>query len=329
MSTFKEAFELEKVGPSTFKGIYPLKKPIPEARGAYGGNIAGQAVLVGMRTVPDGFSPNSFHSLFVKGVLDQIPMVWEVEENSNGRNFCSRTIRGIQDGKVRYIVEISFTKNNSLKQAEINHQNYLNKKVQQAAERSGKEVDDEDDDELDDLVQKPFYFLTPYPEWLKEATEDDLIRKEDTPLFLDHKFPRQFVSLKGTEYEEEIAPSERRMSYFGRIGDGTTKLESPDLQYVAVAVISDAVFLAELARVFRVRKENLKPYFSVSLDHHMYFHDTDFDCTDWIGFAFRAVRFVNNRVLLEAEMYNSDGQHFATIFQEGLVHLNGLLDSKL
>lgn len=326
MATFGKAFEVEKSGPNTFRGNLPLAKPNPKTRGAYGGNIAGQALLVGLKTIPAGFSPNSYHSLFVKAVLDLAPLTWEVDENSNGKNFCSRTVRGLQDGKIKYVAEISFTKNNSLKQAEIDHQEYLERK------RIGGE-EKEDEDEGENLIQKPFYFLTPYPDWLKESNQHNLVHgKEDSSLFLDHLFPRQLVTLKGTEYEEDLPITERRMSYLARIGDGTMKLEDPNLQFVAAAVISDAVFLTRLARVFRVPKVDLKysiPYFSVSLDHQMYFHDTEFDCTQWIGFAFRVVRFVNNRVLLEAEMYNSDGQHFATILQEGLVHLNGLLEPKL
>lgn len=328
MATFGEAFEVKKSGPNTFGGNLPLTKPSPKTRGAYGGNIAGQALLVGLKTVPAGFSPNSYHSLFVKAVGDLIPLTWEVDENSNGKNFCSRTIRGLQDGNVKYVAEISFTKNNSLKQAEIDHEKYLEKK----SIRGGAN-EDEEEDEDDNLIQKPFYFLTPYPDWLKESNQNNLVHgKEDSNLFLDHLFPRQLLTLKDTEYEDDLPITDRRMSYLARIGDGTMKLEDPNLQFVAAVVISDAVFLTRLARVFRVPNTDLKysiPYFSVSLDHQMYFHDTEFDCTQWIGFAFRVVRFVNNRALLEAEMYNSDGQHIATILQEGLVHLNGLLEPKL
>lgn len=329
MATLGEAFEVKETGPNTFIGKLPLGKPNPKSRGAYGGNIAGQAILVGLKAVPAGFSPNSFHSLFIRAVLDLTPLTWEVEENSNGKNFCSRTIRGVHDGQIKYVATISFTKNNSLKQAEIDHQKYMERK-RQTIEGN---IKDEDEGENDDLIQKPFYFLTPYPDWLKESNKHNLVHgREDSSLFLHHLFPRQLITLKGTEYEEEVSVTERKMSYFARIGDGSMKLEDPSLQFVAAAVISDAVFLTRLARVFRVPKADLKysiPYFSVSLDHHMYFHDTDFDCTQWIGFSFRVVRFLNNRVLLEAEMYNSEGQHFATIFQEGLVHLNGMLEPKI
>lgn len=335
MSKFAEAFELVQINSSTFEGKKPLTKPNPKSRGVYGGNLAGQAILAAMKTVPPGFSPESFHSLFVKNASDQIPVTWEIDEVSNGRSFCCRTVRGVQEGKIKYMVDISFAKKNSLKEAEADHQNYLEARRSKLAmkdsglaEGTVDEKDDDDDDD-DDLVQKPFYFLTAYPDWLKNIDKSKMIHNSSTgqKRFIEHLIPRQLVSLEGSKYEESIPASKRRLAFFVRLGDGNTKLEDPNLQFAGLAVLSDSLFLTKLARLLRISTVNLNQvahYFSVSLDHTIYFHDTDFDCTEWIAFGFKALRLVNNRVLLEAELYNSAGQHVATVIQEGLVHLNGL-----
>lgn len=334
MSPFGEAFELEKVDSHTYVGIMPLTKPHPKSRGVYGGNLAGQAILAAMKTTPPGFTPELFHSLFVKNVTDQIPVTWEIDEVSNGRSFCCRTVRGVQEGAIKYLVDISFSKKNSLKDAELEHKKYLEMRREKLAmKHSGVaegtvDAEDEDDDD-DDLVQKPFYFLTPYPDWLKNI--DKLRMIHNTSLgkerFIEHLIPRQLVSLEGTKYEESIPASKRKLAFFVRLGDGNLKLEEPNLQFAGLAVLTDSLFLTKLARLLRISTVNLNQvahYFSVSLDHTIYFHDTDFDCTEWVAFGFKALRLVNNRVLLEAELYNTAGQHVATVIQEGLVHLNGL-----
>lgn len=329
MATLEEAFELVQTGHNTFEGKRPLTKPNPKSRGVYGGNLAGQAILAAARTIPTGFTPHSFHSLFVKNVSDQIPVTWEVDQDSNGRNFCCRTVRGIQDGRIKYIVDISFTKRNSVKEAEREHQNYLDRRRTKMAASEGTEnVDEDDEDEDDDLAQKPFYFLTPYPEWLKNIDKSKMIHS--TALgrrrFIEHLMPQQLLSLEGTKYEESIPASKRKLAFFVRLGDGTLKID-PAMQFAGLAVITDSLFLTKLARLLRISTVNLNEaahYFSVSLDHNIYFHDTDFDCTEWIAFGFKALRLVNNRVLLEAELHNTAGQHIATVIQEGLVHLNGL-----
>lgn len=330
MSPFAEAFELEEIGPNTFKGKKPLLKPRPQSRGVYGGNLAAQAILAAMKTIPEGFHPHSFHSLFIKNCSDEIPMTWEIERVSTGRNFCCRTVSGVQDNMVKYLVDISFTKKNSLKQAEIEHQRYLERRQAKAAKNGGK-YDDADEEEDDDLVQKPFYFLTPYPDWLKNVDKSRMEYLDHTELgedrFIEHLIPRQLSSLEGTEDEESIPAAKRKLAFFVRLGRGDLKLEDRKLQYAGLAVLTDSLFLTKLARLLRIGTVDLVKghhYFSVSLDHTIYFHDTDFDCTEWMAFGFKAMRLFNNRVLLEAEMYNTAGQHVATIIQEGLVHLNGL-----
>lgn len=326
MISFEETFELAQTGPNTFVSKVPLAKPHARSRGVYGGNLAAQAILAAMKTTAEGFTPTSFHSLFVKGVSDQIPVTWEVEAVSDGRNFCCRLVRGLQDGVIRYMVDISFAKRNLLKQAEQEHQEYLARKA--AEGKLGDDDDDEDeDDDVDDLVQKPFYFLTPYPDWLKNIDKSKMVHSTaGKRRFIEHLLPRQLLTLEGTKFEESIPASKRRLAFFVRLGDGTMKVD-PHMQFAGLAVLSDSLFLTMLARLLRISTTDLNQvahYFSVSLDHTIYFHDTDFDCTEWVAFGFRALRLVNNRVLLEAELYNTAGQHVATVIQEGLVHLNGL-----
>lgn len=319
MTDFQEAFGIRKTGPHTYQSNHKLMKPHPKSRGVYGGNLAGQALLVAIKSAPDGFTPHSLHSFFVKSASDTQGITWVVEENSNGKSFCNRTIKAVQEGETKYIANVSLTKKNSVKAAEKEFEEY---------EQRRKQAGNEDDEDDEPRVSKPFTFQTPYPSWLTNLDIDKIpTDKRAKSRFIFHKVPQQMFSLEDTKEEDAIPVTERKLSFYVRLGDDDLEITDPAYQFVGMGVLSDSLFLTRLARVMRISTVNLADvahYFSVSLDHIMYFHDVDFDCTKWMGYGFKAVRLVNNRVLLEGEMYSEDGKHVATIIQEGLVHFNGL-----
>ena len=98
-------------------GVKPLVKPHPTVRGVFGGNLAGQALLVAMKTCDPEFSPHSLHSYFIRAGSDTIPVEWDVQVVSDGNSFCNRSVKGIQNGVVIYIASISLTRRNSYKVA--------------------------------------------------------------------------------------------------------------------------------------------------------------------------------------------------------------------
>lgn len=329
MSKFEQKFTVSKTGPHKYVGNHPLEKSFPASPGVYGGNIAGQALLVAMKSVPDGYTPHSFHSYFVKGCTDKIPVEWTVEEISNGRSFCNRSIRGLQNGRVCYLANFSLARKNSLKDEQLRFDEYQEKKRKEEEERSRSDAaDDDDDDDDDDLVEKPFYFQCPLPRWLQTTSVEQLVFNDMAKdRFIYHKIPPQMVLLELTREEENMPPLLREMCYYVRLGNGDIKLPSLQSQFVGLVVTSDSLISTRLARILRITTVDLNDpahYFAVSLDHVMYFHDTDFDCTEWMGYSFKAVRMQNDRVLMEAQMYNKKGDHVASIFQEVLVQLHGL-----
>lgn len=331
----EDVYGIVKTGDFTFKGKEPLQKPAAAARGAYGGNIAGQAVLVAIRSSPEGFFPHSLHSYFVKPVSSTAVVDWEVEEILSGKNFCNRAVKGLQDGELKFFANVSLTKRNSFKTSMDKYEDYVKKEEEKAKRTKEGTLDGDEDDDDDDPVLRPLLFQTPQHDWF------DRNKVQDIPLdtrgacnLVYHKLPEEMHDLQLTGREDSIPAAERRVSYYTQWGieneggvnqplTGVTK----EFQFVGLAVISDALFLTRLARVLRVEGVDLKDfvhYFLVSLDHIIYFHDEDFDTTKWMQFSFKAVRLVNNKALLEAEMYDSKGVHVATVIQEGLVHFNGL-----
>lgn len=312
---------MENTGDGKFQLKKPLTKPVRNRRGVYGGNLVGQALLVAIRTAPPHFLPHSLHSQFLKKVSDTEIIKYSVDSISNGTTFCNRTVRAFQGGVIKYIAHISLTKKNLLAEAENAYYDY-EEKVQKVS----------DEDEEPEFVPKPFYFETPYPSWLAEESGERLyVDLHLADRYIVYKIPRRMLSLEDTRFEDSVPVTQRRMLFMVRLGKSEKEkdVDLPDaaFQYAGLGVLSDLYFLTRLARILRIENVDLtlpSHYFSVSLDHTMYFHDVGFDCTDWMAFAFKTVRLVNNRVLLEGEMYNRAGQHVATIVQEGLVHFNGL-----
>ncbi|KAK6465306.1 thioesterase-like superfamily-domain-containing protein [Scheffersomyces coipomensis] len=323
----QEEFGVIETGPNKFRSKRPLTKPVPQARGAYGGNVAAQAVIVALRTSPPDFKPHCLHSYFVKPVSSSELMDWEVDIISKGKNFCNRSVKGFQNGEIKYIANISLTRKNSNKIAQAKYDDFV--------KRQEEKGDDEDEDEDGEIIQKPFGFQTPYHPWFNNRNLDEIeVDPRGYEVLVYHKIIPELLDLKLTPEEEKVPVAQRRLAFYAKWGiENEQGYNQPltnvnqDYQYAGLAVLSDTLFLTRLARVMRLEDvdlENMVHYFSVSLDHVVYFHDDDFDVTKWMGVTFKAARFANKRVVMEGELYNDKGVHVATFVQEGLVHLNGL-----
>ncbi|RLV95966.1 Peroxisomal acyl-coenzyme A thioester hydrolase 1 [Spathaspora sp. JA1] len=332
----RREFGVRYLAKDRYCGVKPLVRPAPDSRGVFGGNLAGQAILVAIKSSPSGFKPHSLHSFFVRAANDQEVVNWEVEEVSNGNNFVNRSVRGFQSGVMVYIANISLTKRNSHKEAKQKYDDFV---IEQKARESEKAKDadgedNEDDDDSEPAPPKPFVFQTPYHDWFKKYNIDQLpVSDHESNLLIYHKILPEFTSLNLTPEEETVGVTDRRLSFLVKWGINQEQGFNQPLinvddkfQFVGLANLSDSMYLDTLLRILRVKDLDLSKkheYFSVSLDHSIYFHDDDFDVTQWIGFSYKAIRFAHNRVVIEGEMYNDKGIHIATIVQEGLVQFNG------
>ncbi|CAN3366290.1 peroxisomal acyl-coenzyme A thioester hydrolase 1 [Diutina catenulata] len=318
-----------QTGENTFRGKKPLNKPIPIAKGAYGGNICAQALVCAMATVPEGMRPHSFHSFFVKAVSDQEPVDWEVQHISDGRNFCNRSVKGRQGGVIKYIATMSLTKRNSIAREQAKFDAWA---AERRAEGKPVQVSSEDDDEFDEMPVRPFSLETPlFDKWFPHGPQGIEIDADFGRDYLTyHKLPSQLWDLSLTKYEEKQDVVDRKMAWMAKLGcteDGHNQPitgMNPTYQFAGLAVLSDSAFLGFLTRSMRLDLEGFFNYGSVSLDHIMYFHDDDFDVTQWMTFTHRPVRVANSRALVEAEIYNSKGAHVATIIQEGLLDFSSV-----
>ncbi|KAI5964679.1 uncharacterized protein KGF55_001748 [Candida pseudojiufengensis] len=338
-----EEFGVIEINKDKYIGKKPLVTPKSDSRGVYGGNIVGQSLLVAMKSCDPEFKPHSLHSSFVRAATTDSPLIYEVEEISNGNNFCNRSVKAFQNDKIVFYANISLTKKNALKESMAKYEEYnakyekkLKEKEFQVKENNDNEDDDQDDDEeVEKKPIKPFGFQTPLHNWFQKYDLNELpVSGIESNMLSYFKFFPDFLFLNKSEYENDIPVAERKFAFLVRWGiDNEQGYDQPlinvdsQFKYVGLGNLSDSLLLNVILRVLRIENVDLKDYhktfFGVSLDHVLYIHDDDFDVTKWMGYSFKTIRFSHDRILVEGEIYNDKGVHVASVIQEGLLKFEG------
>ncbi|WP_244927744.1 acyl-CoA thioesterase II [Nocardioides sp. W7] len=96
--------DLEQIEPDLFRGSQPDSA---RAR-VYGGQVAAQALVAGIRTVDPAYTVHSLHSYFLRGGDYSVPIVYDVERIRDGRAFQSRRVVARQHGRPIYYQTLDF-----------------------------------------------------------------------------------------------------------------------------------------------------------------------------------------------------------------------------
>ncbi|OLY81665.1 Acyl-coenzyme A thioesterase 8 [Smittium mucronatum] len=101
-----DAIRMDSVGKNAFESRELWKPAI--SRGAFGGQMAAQALMAASKTVPPHFSVNSLHSYFLLPGNIEVPILYKVEEIRSGRSFASRSVHAFQSEKKVFTMICSF-----------------------------------------------------------------------------------------------------------------------------------------------------------------------------------------------------------------------------
>lgn len=71
--------------------------------------------------MPADFVVHSYHCYFVLAGDSSVPILYHVERVREGRSFCTRTVQARQRGKAIFTVTMSFTKENSGGEQQVQH----------------------------------------------------------------------------------------------------------------------------------------------------------------------------------------------------------------
>ena len=96
--------DLETIDVNLFRGT----QPDTLLQRVFGGQVAGQSLVAGARTVDPPLAVHSLHSYFLRPGDVAVPIVYDVERMRDGRSFSTRRIVARQHGRPIYFMTASF-----------------------------------------------------------------------------------------------------------------------------------------------------------------------------------------------------------------------------
>lgn len=96
--------DLEQLDVDVYRGHSPPSRPTR----AYGGQVAGQALVAAGRAVPVDRAVHSLHAYFIRPGNPREPIVYRTERIRDGRSFTTRRVLAMQDGEAIFALAASF-----------------------------------------------------------------------------------------------------------------------------------------------------------------------------------------------------------------------------
>jgi acyl-CoA thioesterase-2 len=96
--------DLEELEVNLFRG----RSPQEGSQRVFGGQVLGQALVAGGRTVAAERPAHSFHAYFLRPGDPATPILYQVDRTRDGRSFTTRRVTAIQRGRAIFHLEASF-----------------------------------------------------------------------------------------------------------------------------------------------------------------------------------------------------------------------------
>ncbi|CAD6189574.1 unnamed protein product [Caenorhabditis auriculariae] len=271
----------------------------------YGGQVIGQALSAATATVDVGFVPNSLHSYFIQSGNVEKPILYQVDRIRDGRSFCTRLVKALQEGEAIFTVQISFHRPEA---DSIVHQLPM------------PEVPAPDS--LEDLAVV-FENLKNNPNIPPAASA--MIRfkqKEIPPAFFSESFSFRpvdidaYLLLKKDDVHTHGHSTEAYRSYVW-IKTNENIGNDPRLHLAAAAYISDATMIETALRPHS--KRGFIPSMALTLDHSIWMHTDNFRVDDWLLYENHSTIAAGGRSLIEGKLWTRDGRLVFSTTQEALI----------
>jgi acyl-CoA thioesterase-2 len=278
-----ELLDLEAIDVNLFRGT----QPDTILQRVFGGQVAGQALVAGARTVDADRTVHSLHSYFLLPGDTAVPIVYDVERIRDGRSFSTRRVVARQHGRAIYYMTASFQTG----EEGLEHQDLM-PTVSSPAES----VD------VGELLSRRAAERA--EEWRREWAALELRWVGDS-------------RHGGGDLPTDEHPAQSRlwMRVNGDLGD------DPLLHRAALTYASDLTLLgsALVPHGMQVADPQLQ---SASLDHTVWFH-RPFRADAWLLYDQVSPTATGARGLALGRLFTQDGVLVATVAQEGLIRYRG------
>ena len=270
-----ELLDLEEIDVNLFRGT----QSDTDRQRVFGGQVAAQAMIAGVRTVDPAYGIHSLHSYFLRPGDTRVPIVYDVERIRDGRSFATRRVAARQHGRPIYYLTANFQR----EEEGLEHQDVM-------PDVPGPE----EGVSMVDLMRRAGN---------KDA---DALAKEWASL--DARYLGN--SRRGLP-EDPARPSRSRMwiRVNAELGD------DPVVHQAAFTYASDMSLLGATLAAHDVRPSEVQ---MASLDHTIWFH-RPFRANEWWLYDQTSPSATGGRGLALARVFTQDGRLVATVAQEGLI----------
>uniref|UniRef100_A0A158PA58 Acyl-CoA thioesterase II n=1 Tax=Angiostrongylus cantonensis TaxID=6313 RepID=A0A158PA58_ANGCA len=294
---------LEKIDKNLFLARHLLKgrNSLPVV---YGGQVIGQALSAATATVGSGFLPNSLHSYFVQSGNVHMPILYMVDRIRDGRSFCTRLVKAVQNGDAIFTVQISFHKTEP---DSISHQ----LKMPEVIGPDG---------------------LLDWNHLMEEAGKNPHLhpaasamirfkRKEIPPAFF-RIFSFRPVDVNSFLFQPSLTdwnkvPSQESFRSYMWIKANENIGDDPRLHVAAAAYISDATMIETAVRPHS--RMGFIPSMALTLDHSIWMHSDQFRIDDWLLYENHSTIASGARTLIEGKLWTRNGRLVFSTAQEALI----------
>ncbi|MGV6872957.1 acyl-CoA thioesterase II [Pseudochelatococcus sp. B33] len=274
-----DILNLEQLEENLFRGIGPTEG----WQRVFGGQVIGQALVAASRTVPADRPAHSMHCYFVRPGDPKVPIIYEVKRIRDGGSFTTRYVEAIQHGQTIFTFLASF----HIEEPGLRHQ-------------------------------------TPMP---AAPAPEDTAQEELHAAFLQHMpepirtyFERERpIELRPVDYSRFLpgAQAARKPSFDIWIRASAPLPDDPAIHRCVLGYASDMTLL-DTSLAVHGRSVFEGGIQAASLDHAMWFH-RPFRADEWLLYSQESPFSGGARGLSRGLIFSKDGQHVATVAQEGLI----------
>ena len=264
-------------------GIYRAQSWDLGFRALFGGQVLGQALSAAYQTVESGRFAHSFHSYFLLPGDAKKPVVYEVENVRDGRSFCTRRVRAIQEGRNIFYMTASF----QVEEEGMSHQFADMPDVLPPEEvTSDIKFYEANFDKLARPMQEALSYHRPIDIRTIDAVNSFSARK---------RAPQRYIWMRAQEVMGDVA----------------------QLNQAALAYASDYHFLSTSLQPHGVSISD-RDLRIATIDHAMWFHKP-VKFNEWLLYVTESPFSGNARGVVKGQIFNQQGELIASTMQEGMM----------
>ena len=274
-----ELLEPTGIGENTFRG----ETQDLGFRALFGGQVMAQSLSSALKTLPEGeWHAHSFHVYFMLAGTVTDHLEFEVDRLRDGRSFCTRQVKAIQNGRAILTMICSF------------------QQTEEGFEHQAAMPEVKGPDGIPSQVELARMFRDYFPEKVRD------IYTADKP-----------IEMRVLDPVNIFAPTKKNpVKYLWMKADGSLP-EDTDLHAKLLAYASDFNLLPTSLHP-HARSYGQKGMQMASLDHSVWFH-RPFRMDEWLLYAIDSPNAGGGRGFCRGQVFNQKGELVASVAQEGLI----------